>query len=419
MIQEIHPSILKGEILIPPSKSDSQRAILCAGLADGKSIIKNCGESEDELKMLNTITDLGARIQHIDSNSIEICGINKFPLNKTIHVGESGLGLRLLTNICAAHDGQFMLEGSGTLVKRPMNFFDTTFPKLQVDFSSNNGFLPFKINGPMIATSLTVDGSQSSQYISGLLMAFPLLSGTTYLKVENLKSIPYLEMTLKTLKVFGITIENQNFGEFIIAGNQHYLPADYSIESDWSSASYWIVAAALGTDILIKGLSMDSLQADTKILDALATANCTLINFENGFKVEGENRKPFHFDATHCPDLFPALTVFAALTLGISIIEGVHRLSTKESDRGQALQQEFHKLGIKIEFLEDKMMIHGQATISGGSVESHHDHRIAMCLGIAGIFADSHVIIENAEVVSKSYPNFWDDLSDLISPTTV
>ena len=417
MIQEIYPAILIGEILIPPSKSDSQRAILCAGLADGKSTLKNCGESEDELNMLKTIADLGAKVQRIDSNSIEICGINKFPLSKTIHVGESGLGLRLLTSICAAQDGEFMLEGSGTLLKRPMNFFDTTFPKLQVDFSSNNGFLPFKINGPMIATSLTVDGSQSSQYISGLLMAFPILSGTTYLTVENLKSIPYLEMTLKTIKAFGITIEKQNFKEFIIAGNQHYLPAEYSIESDWSSASYWIVAAALGSDILIKGLSMTSLQADKKILEALAIANCTLINLENGFKVDGENRKPFHFDATHCPDLFPALTVFAALTPGLSTIEGVHRLATKESDRGKALQQEFHKLGIKIEFQEDKMVIHGQASISGGSLESHHDHRIAMCLGIAGIVANSNVIIENAEVVSKSYPNFWDDLNALTLPS--
>ncbi len=417
MIQEIHPSILKGEILIPPSKSDSQRAILCAGLADGKSIIKNCGESEDELNMLNTITDLGARIQHIDSNSIEIYGIHTFPKSKTIQVGESGLGLRLLTSICAAHDGEFILEGSGTLLKRPMNFFDATFLKLKVDFHSNNGYLPFEIKGPIFPTSLTVDGSQSSQYISGLLMAFPVLLGTTYLKVENLKSIPYLEMTLKTINAFGITIENQNFEDFIIEGNQHYLPVEYNIESDWSSASYWIVAAALGSDILIKGLSMSSLQADKKILEALAIANCKLINFENGFKVEGENRKPFHFNATHCPDLFPALTVFAALTPGLSAIEGVHRLSTKESDRGQALQQEFQKLGIKIEFQEDKMMIHGQASISGGSVESHHDHRIAMCLGIAGIFANSHVIIENAEVVSKSYPNFWNDLNALILPS--
>jgi 3-phosphoshikimate 1-carboxyvinyltransferase len=419
MIQEIHPSILKGEILIPPSKSDSQRAILCAGLANGKSILKNCGESDDELNMLKTIADLGAKVQRIDSNSIEINGIHTFPKSKTIQVGESGLGLRLLTSICAAHHGEFMLGGSGTLLKRPMNFFDITFPKLHVDFSSNNGFLPFKINGPMIATSLTVDGSQSSQYISGLLMAFPFLDGTTYLKVENLKSIPYLEMTLKTLKAFGITIENQNFEEFIIFGNQHYLPTEYIIESDWSSASYWIIAAALGADILIKGLSMSSLQADTKILEALATANCTLINFEKGFKVGGENRTPFHFNATHCPDLFPALTTLAALTPGISIIEGVHRLSSKESNRGEALQQEFHKLGIKIEFQEDKMVIHGQSSIAGGSVISHHDHRIAMCLGIAGLFANSPVIIQDAEVVAKSYPNFWNDLKELSLPCSL
>ena len=167
---------------------------------------------------------------------------------------------------------------------------------------------------------------------------------------------------------------------------------------------------------MIKGLSTDSLQADKKILEALAIANCTLINFENGFKVDGENRKPFHFDATHCPDLFPALTTLAALTPGISRIEGIHRLATKESNRGEALQQEFQKLGIKIEFQADKMVIHGQSAIAGGSVISHHDHRIAMCLGIAGLFANSPVIIENAEVVAKSYPNFWNELKELSLP---
>lgn len=413
MDQRIEPYKRAGEIQIPPSKSDAQRAFLAAALAKGTSIIRQSGKSDDELKMLESIKLFGAIVTEIDETTIEITGTSSFPHKLILHVGESGLGARLLTCVCAAHDGEFVLEGKGSLLKRNMAFFDTIMPILNVKFKSRKGYLPFKLKGPMQSTDLVVDGSQSSQYISGLLMSLPLIEGTTNLTVENLTSIPYLKMTLNTLAAFGIEIQQQDYKEFIIGGKQKYLSTNYTVEGDWSSASYFLVASALGSDIKVKGLAMSSLQADKKILDAFISANCSVIHSNDGISVDGSNRIPFTFDATNCPDLFPALVTLASLTNGISSIKGVKRLASKESDRGKSLQVEFAKLGIEIFINEDVMYIHGKESISGGKVHSHDDHRIAMCLGIAGFYSDQAVIIEDAETVSKSYPDFWVDLSKL------
>jgi len=409
---EIEPSILKGTIQIPPSKSDAQRAIICAALAKGNTTLTNCGDNQDVRNIQGCIEKLGAKIEKNEDQSLLISGIQNFPLTSSLNVGESGLGIRILTSVCAAHPGTFFLTGNGSLLNRKMDFFDNEFIKMKVNFKSNNGYLPFELSGPLQAGEYSVDGSQSSQYISGLLMAMPLLPGHSILYVENPTSLPYLKMTLDTLSKFGIEIEHKNFTEYKIKGNQHYTATTYTIEGDWSAASYWLVASALGMEIKVSGLSMSSSQADKKILDAFMNASCSVVH-SDGISINGTKRIPLDFDCTHCPDLFPALVTFAALTDGISKLSGVHRLSTKESDRGITLKEEFQKLGVHIEIKEDQMLIHGKKSISGGTVRSHHDHRIAMCLGIAGLFANEKIELESAEAVSKSYPEFWRDLDSL------
>lgn len=413
MDQVIEPSNLKGTVQIPSSKSDAQRAIICAALAKGNSTLANCGDNQDVRNIQECIEKLGAKIEKNEDQSLLIIGIQNFPLTSSLNVGESGLGIRILTSICAAHHGSFFLTGKGSLLNRKMGFFDNEFPKLKVQFKSNKGYLPFELSGPIQTGEYSVDGSQSSQYISGLLMAMPLLPGNSILHVENPTSLPYLKMTLDTLSKFGIEIEHKNFTEYKIKGNQHYKATTYTVEGDWSAASYWLVASALGMEIKVSGLSMSSSQADKKILDAFMDASCSVIKSSDGISINGNKRIPLVFDCTHCPDLFPALVTFAALTDGISKLAGVHRLSIKESDRGIALKEEFQKLGVHIEIKGDEMLIHGKKSISGGSVRSHNDHRIAMCLGIAGLFANEKIVIESAEVVSKSYPEFWKDLDSL------
>ncbi|MFT5777652.1 MAG: 3-phosphoshikimate 1-carboxyvinyltransferase, partial [Crocinitomicaceae bacterium] len=211
----------------------------------------------------------------------------------------------------------------------------------------------------------------------------------------------------------GVEIVNDDFKIFTIKGGQNYSCDVYHIERDWSSASCWLVAAALGHGIVVKGLNLESLQADVALLDALNSANCMISLDDDILLIDGEERVPFKFDATHCPDLFPALVTFAAFCDGVSMIKGVHRLAAKESDRGLALQEEFCLLGLKIDLEEDVMIIHGGTPLNSAIVDAHNDHRIAMCLAIAGSFIEGGVTIKGAESVAKSYPGFWDDLESL------
>lgn len=412
MIQKVSKKNYSGTIHIPASKSDAQRAILCAGLAFGTSLLHNVGDSDDEKAMLSTLRKFGARIQYRENGVLEIRGIGSLMFNSIdqLNAGESGLGVRLLTALASTSNMAITITGGGSLLQRDLSFFDTYFPQMGVEIASNNGKLPIEVKGPLLGGNYTVDGSESSQYISGLLMALPFAEDNSILRVENLKSKSYVDMTIKTMEAFGIMTQREG-DEFTIKGNQNYSAADYLIDGDWSSASCWLVASALGCEVTVSGLSMSSLQADKELLEVLTSSNCKIHQSEKGISVDGSERQPFDVDLTDCPDLFPAVTLFASLTNGVSKIKGVDRLANKESNRGLTLQSEFAKLGCKIELIEDEMIIYGGSFLKGGNVSSHHDHRIAMCLAIAGIFSNTEIEIENAEAVSKSYPRFWQDLA--------
>lgn len=407
MKQVIRPGLISGTIQIPASKSDSQRAILCAALADGVSVLSGIGKSDDEQAMLKAIVEMGAIVQNEnDDAAILITGIKNLPENMHLSAGESGLGLRLLTCVAASFNRKVVLTGQGSLLSRPMNFFDQVLPQFGCNVSTNEGSLPLEVQGPLEGNSIEVDGSVSSQFISGLLMALPRSKKSSSLTVVDMKSGPYIQMTISTLKEFGIVIEKEN-NVFKIAGNQSYRAREYTIEKDWSSASYWLVAAALGHSISISGLNMRSLQADKALLGALMDAGCKIMFEGQEIRVDGSEIRAFEFDATDCPDLFPALVVLAAKCNGLSILKGARRLIHKESNRGLALQTEFGKMGLRIDLEDDLMKIYGTGKLHGAEVYSHHDHRIAMCLGIAASIADGETSILNAESVSKSYPDFW------------
>lgn len=412
MEQRIQPGLLSGTVRIPASKSDSQRAILCAALADGKSRLSGIGNSEDEKAMLHSIGVLGAKVNFSLSSFAEITGITGITEPLNLSAGESGLGLRLLTCVSAGFDQKVTLNGSGSLLKRPMNFFDEVLPEFGCEVTTTSGYLPIEVLGPLKGNDVTVDGSMSSQFISGLLMALPRSERESLLTVSDMKSGAYIQMTLKTLHKFGIDIENRG-NVFRIPGNQSYRATDYAIEGDWSSASYWLAASAVGHRISVSGLNMGSLQADKALLNALMNAGCKIQIENQSVSVDGENIRPFEFDAENCPDLFPALVVLAAKCEGISCIKGVRRLEHKESNRGITLQSEFGKMGLKIDLNDDEMLIHGTGKLQGAVVSSHHDHRIAMSLAIAGSFATGETMIRNSEAVAKSYPDFWEHFKAL------
>lgn len=410
----IKPKTYQGIIHIPPSKSDSQRAILIAALGNGTSVLINVGSSNDEMAMLANAEKLGAVITRIDEKTLSVAGNFDQTIVSELNCGESGLGARLLTPVATLKTQPVTLTGEGSLVRRDQTFFERFLPQMGVNVQLTNEKLPIRVSGPLKPGTYSVDGSESSQYISGLLIAFSQTEGTTLLQVENSTSKPYIDMTLHTLKSFGVHIEEEEKEIYKITGKQPITEASYTIDGDWSSASYWLTAAALGMKISVQGLSLSSKQADKAILNAFMLAGCRILNTENGLKIDGTDRKPLDFNATDCPDLFPALTTYAALTPGLSRIKGVHRLANKESNRGKALQQEFTKLGVAIRVEEDTMFIEGVETLLPAVVSSHNDHRIAMCLAIASIAGRVELTIEQADAVGKSYPGFWEDLEALV-----
>jgi 3-phosphoshikimate 1-carboxyvinyltransferase len=414
MIKKVIPSLLKGTVNVPPSKSDAQRAILAAALSKGTSRIQNPGKSDDVMHMIDIVQQIGAFVNLKNETAIiEITGIDKVSSNIILNCGESGLASRLIPPVMASFGGDFQFIGEGTLNNRNMSFFKLEFPQMGIEVELTDLRFPMKLYGKLKNGNYTVDGSQSSQYISGLLMALPLLDGNSSLTVNNKTSANYIEMTLDTMETFGVWVESVA-DSYKLVGGQAYKPVNYKVEGDWSAASYWLVAAALGMEISICGLQMKSKQADKKIIDVLLSAGYQLQINDSNINVSGEG-KAFDADLSNAPDLFPALAVLAARIEGVSVLHGVNRLFNKESNRAEALVIELSKLGVDISIIENTLRIVGGSKYKGGEVSSHADHRMAMAMAIFGMCGEEPIAIENANVVNKSYPDFWQQLDVLRS----
>ena len=416
MVAVIHPSCIQGTLVAPPGKSSMQRACAAALLHKGVSILSNPGKSNDDLAALDVIAKLGAIFSTNPDGTITITSNGVVPTSREINCGESGLGIRMFSPIAALSNQPLVLNGEGSLANRPMHFFDEIFPLLGVQIKSANGKLPLHIQGPLQPANITVDGSLSSQFITGLLMAFSSAANTEVtISVNNLTSKPYIALTLDVLQAFCLNVpQNNNYQCFTFHPNKKISPhtIHYTVEGDWSSASFLLVAAAIAGSIIIKGLSPTSSQADKSILNALQLAGCIVNVKGDEITVNASPLKAFGFDATDCPDLFPPLVALAANCVGTSIIQGVHRLQHKESSRGITLQQEFAKMGVKVH-LDDNLMHITGGPVLGTTVYSHHDHRIAMACAVAALNADGPVTIEAAEAINKSYPGFYADLKML------
>ena len=399
-------SAYNAELTIPSSKSYMQRAVALAILADGKSVLKNPDFSNDSKAAIKIAENLGCKIEQ-KANCLEINPSGKI-LSNEISVGEAGLGLRLFTPVCSLWGEKIIINGHGSLVNRPMDFMIKPLENLGVSLKTNNGFIPFEINGKLIGGVAEIDGSQSSQFLTGLLTALPLTKNDSQLIVKNLKSIPYVDMTLDIIKKFGGEIENKNYEVFNIKGNQRYKGTDYTVEGDWSSVAAHLVAGAITGKSTIYGLNPASLQADKAILQVLINCGAHLEIDSEKIVVTKNQLNAFKFDATNSPDLFPVLAALAAQCNGTSIIKGVSRLANKESNRALAIRDEYEKLGIKIILDNDFMHIVG-GKIKGAKTSSHNDHRMAMSLAISALMSDGDVEIAEAEAVNKSYPRFWDD----------
>lgn len=410
----IYPSALTGSIQSNASKSSMQRACAAALVAKGTSFIKNPGNSNDDKAAMDIIQKLGAKIE-IENGKLKVQSRGVQPVSNEINCGESGLSIRMFTPLVALSDKEITINGSGSLVTRPMDFFDEILPQLGVQVKSNAGKLPLVIQGPIQPAAIEIDGSLSSQFLTGLLMAYAAGNATDVsIKVNNLKSKPYIDLTLDVMKQFGLKVpENKNYEEFYFNRNTHVSPLttnNYTVEGDWSGAAFLLVAGAVAGDITVKGLDVFSTQADKAVLQALMDCGCKLSVQAEQIEIGRAPLQPFHFNATECPDLFPPLVALAANCNGKSVIEGTSRLTHKESNRAITLQEEFGKLGIQIDLQDDLMIVHGGTGIKAATVHSRHDHRIAMACAVAALNADGEVVLEEAEAINKSYPDFYEHL---------
>lgn len=410
----IIPSPLKGDIKIPPSKSLAHRAVICAGLSEGISNIDNIIFSEDIKATTMGMESFGIEVNRKDE-SININGKSKLSLvNSIINCNESGSTLRFLIPLALLTGEEINFEGRGKLVSRPLDVYYEMFKNQNIHYENNNGQLPLKVKGALKPGTFYVKGNISSQFITGLMFALPLLEGDSKIIVTTeLESKGYVDLTIDCMESFGVKIENKNYKEFYIKGNQKYINRDYRVEGDFSQAAFWIIAGILGANIKCKDLNLNSLQGDRIILDIVKEMGANIKISEDTIEVCESQTKGIVIDASECPDLVPILSVLGALSEGTTKIINAERVRIKECDRLKAMQTELSKVGADIEETKDGLIIRGKSSLKGGTVDSWNDHRIAMAMAVASIKCQEPIIITNSNAVTKSYPEFWKDFKML------
>lgn len=417
---EVFPSILKGKITAPGSKSIAQRMVACALLAKGETSIADYPQSDDCKVALAIAQNLGAIVTQ-KKNEVLIKG--GFPQafqsgirnpKTKINCGESGLSSRMFTPIAALHSESVEISGTGSLLKRPFGDFESILPALGAQCETNHGFLPLKVKGPITGGMVEVNGSVSSQYLTGVLLALPKTKKDSIVHVIGLTSIPYIEMTMKIMEQFGVEIRHKHFTEYRIKGNQSYTAQSCHVPGDWSGAAFLLVAAAICAEkeeVIIENLDNKITQADAAIMDVLIKAGVVLTQEKNNIHVLAQDIQSFDFDATNCPDLIPPITALAAFANGVSTITGANRLIHKESNRAKALQEEFGKANVRIAIRENEIKVY-PGPIRPAIINSHNDHRIAMAGAILGL-GGAKITIKGAEAVNKSFPEFFEALEKI------
>lgn len=407
----IKPITPNGVISAIASKSDAHRAIICAALSNDKTKIQISHISKDIEATLFCIKNMGADFI-IEDNTYEITPIRQPAQNPTLNCNESGSTLRFLLPVLSALGFGATFVGSGRLPERPMELIVDLLKEHGNSFSSSR--LPITVSGKTTAGTFDIAGNVSSQFISGLLFALPLLKDTSVIRLTSkLQSSAYVNMTIDTLKSFGVNVR-QKRNEFIIDATDNYTsPKKYIVEGDWSNSAFFMVLGAMGGKVTIKNLNFNSHQSDKMILDALNLAGVNYTVLNNEITVEKSEIKPFDFDVSECPDLFPVLSVLACRAKGKSTLYNAERLRIKESDRIQTTKELIINLGGMAEETQDSLIIYGNETLRGGTVESHNDHRIAMSAFVASSICENDVILKDAKAIDKSYPSFMEDFSKI------
>lgn len=390
-IVEIENSALNGKITLPPSKSAAHRAIICSFLAGG-------GTVEPIIPSKDMQAAIGA------ANSLKSG-------DKIINCIESGNTLRFFIPVAAALGKEVTFTGEGRLPQRPLGEYIELLPKHGVKIESG-GSLPLSISGKLESGDFEMHGDISSQYITGLMLALPLLDGDSKIILTTpLKSKPYVDMTVKVLGDYGVSVQETDYGYFI-KGSQKYAVRDYTVEGDWSHAAFFMSAAAIGGKITLKGLDNNSAQGDKAVVDVMHMFGAKVTVGENSVTCEHGELHGIDIDCDNIPDMVPAIAVTAAFAQGKTVIRGAQRLRFKESDRIESIVYNLRQMGVDVTETDDGMIIN-PCGVHGAQLKGYNDHRIVMAFSVAGLFAQGKTTIDEAESVNKTYPSFFDDFNKL------
>ncbi len=411
MIKAIKPlEHVNTTLTLPGSKSYTHRALMAAALAAGDSVLTNALTAEDTELTAQALAQLGAQIGW-QGTTIRVTGQGGRwrPVSEPIFLGNSGTSMRFLTALVALGVGDYRLTGTQRLCQRPLGELLDALGQVGVRAISENGdgCPPVRVTGGLTGGRAQLSGAISSQYLSALLFIGPLAPQGLEIDITgDLVSKPYVDLTLEVLGDFGISYYREGHRFFQLPGGQCYLPQNYEIEADASSASYfWAAAALTGGQVTITNLSLESSQGDAAFPHVLERLGCTVSQSPQGLTLEGGPLQGITVDMATMPDLVPTLAVLAAFAQGETVITGVAHLRHKESDRLAAVAAELTKLGIEAREMPDGLVIRGGAP-RGAVIETYNDHRLAMSFAVAGLKAEG-MVITNPDCVAKSFPNFW------------
>lgn len=414
----ISKSTLQGTLTAPPSKSVFQRACAAAVLKQGATVLKNGGYSEDDKTAVEIIRKMGAQVVFVGTTAIIKFENENSHITETLQLNcnESGLSSRMFMPVAATIFYSSTLEGEAGLKKRPFGPMIAVLKALGLQVTATNDTLPINIEGNLVPEDIQIDGSTSSQFLTGLLLAYSSfsLSEPVVITVSNLVSKPYIDLTLQVISDFGLNVpENNGYHTFtfhprtLTYGQQLKL----EIEGDWSAAITLLVTGALTGEITVDGIDTFTRQGDKAVLSALMDAGVRLSIESDKVTAVRQPMKAFHYNATDTPDVFPVLAALATQCEGTSVIEGVHRLLHKESNRAEAIIETLTALGVSVTLQDDLLLVKGKAVIRGGiTLDSYNDHRIAMMIAILGMLAEEPILLTHAGVVNKSFPLFYEEL---------
>lgn len=413
---------IQGEVFLPGSKSLSNRALLIAALAQGETKITNLLVSDDINHMLNALKTLGIQYSLSDCGTeCTVIGNNGFFASKDaleLYLGNAGTAMRPLCAALAASEGEFILTGEPRMKERPIGHLVDALAQLNADikYLENKDYPPIKINGKQLSgTTVKIDGSISSQFLTAILMVAPLLHSDTNIEIEGeLVSKPYIDITLDIMARFGVTVQNNHYQSFTVKGNQSYQAVEkYMVEGDASSASYFLAAGAIkGGEITVHGVGKLSVQGDKYFADVLEKMGAEVIWHDESITVIGKPLTGVDMDMNHIPDAAMTIATTALFAQGTTTIRNIYNWRVKETDRLTAMATELRKVGATVKEGEDYISITPAAVLKHAEIDTYNDHRVAMCFSLVAL-SDTPVTINDPKCTAKTFPDYFDKLSQV------